>query len=181
MIKEDIICAGFGGQGIMTLGKVIANAALEKGYYVTWLSSYGAEVRGGTAHAMVRISSEQIGNPRVNNPTTAIIMNSPSLNKFEEKILPGGLIVLNSSMKNRQVQRKDLEVIEFPFTDTAIELGNVKVANMIAAGIFDAGKELFGREILLKVIEKMASGREKIIPVNIKALDKGYEAASKKE
>ncbi len=175
-MKEDIICAGFGGQGIITLGKVIANAALEAGYHLTWLSSYGAEVRGGTAHAMVRISSDKIGNPRVNEPTTAIIMNSPSLDKFEKKTVPGGLILLNSSMMNRDVERKDLEFIEFPCTDEAIALGNVRVANMIAIGIFDAVKGLFGRDIVAKVIEKMAVGREKIIPVNIKALDKGYGA-----
>ena len=178
-VKEDIVCAGFGGQGIITLGKVIANAAMEAKYHVTWLSSYGAEVRGGTAHSLVRISSERIGNPKVNIPTTAIVMNGPSLDKFEEKIEKDGLVMLNSSMKARDVLRKDIEVIEFPLTEEAISLGNVRVANMIAIGIFDSKKKLFGRDILLKVIERMAIGREKIIPINIKALDIGYEAGFK--
>lgn len=177
MISEKIICAGFGGQGIMTLGKVLANAGMARDLYVTWFPSYGAEVRGGTAHAMVRLSSEPIGSPIVSAASTAIIMNGPSLEKFENKIDEGGFLILNTSMTKRTLNRKDIVVMEAPLTDEAIALGNVRVANMIAAGIFAAKKGIFGKEVLVKVVEQMAVGREQLIPVNIRAVERGIAMA----
>lgn len=162
----------------MVLGKVLAEAGLMKDHNVTWLPSYGAEVRGGTAHAVVRICSEAIASPVVASPASAIIMNGPSLDKFEDRIAPGGLVVLNTSMAGRKVRRKDLEVVEAALTDEAIKLGNVRVANMIAAGIYAGKKGVIGREVLIKVIEKMAEGREHLIPVNVKAVDRGLELAA---
>jgi len=120
----------------MTLGKALANAGMEDGFHVTWISSYGAEVRGGTAHCMVKISSDNIANPSVRVADTAVIMNGPSLEKFEDKVRSGGLIIINKSMVDESVKRTDVEVIEVPLTDEAIKLGNVRVANMIAAGIY---------------------------------------------
>ena len=178
-IKESIICAGFGGQGIMVLGKVIANCAMESGLNVTYLPAYGAEVRGGTAHSMVRISSENIGSPYVAHTETAIVLNNPSLAKFESRIDPGGLLILNTSMVTDSPTRKDIEVVAAPLTDVAMEIGNVKVANVIAAGIFFAKKDIFDKSVIQKVIELMAKGREKLIPINMKAIEKGAEIANK--
>ena len=174
-VNESIICAGFGGQGIMTLGKVFATAGMDSGFFVTWLPSYGAEVRGGTAHAMVKMNWEPIGSPVAHVVDTAIIMNSPSLNKFEKKITPGGLLILNTSLVTHKAMRSDIDIVSAPLTDEAIKLGNVKVANMIAVGIHIAKKDLIEKKTMVHVIETMASGREELIPINIKALERGIE------
>ncbi|MGD2278825.1 MAG: 2-oxoacid:acceptor oxidoreductase family protein [Candidatus Omnitrophota bacterium] len=178
-MREDIICAGFGGQGIMVLGKVLANAGMGRDYNVTWMPSYGAEVRGGTAHCMVKISTEKIANPIVSCADTGFIMSAPSLEKFEKRIKKGGTIIVNTSMVNREVKRKDLQVVKVPFTDEAIKLGNVKVANMIAMGVYLAKKKLFDKDILSGVIEEMAMGRKELVSINIKALEKGVELGTK--
>ena len=174
-VDEAVICAGFGGQGIMVLGKVLAEAGMSEGLNVTWLPSYGAEVRGGTAHAMVRISSREIPSPVVSEASAAVIMNGPSLEKFSGKIKKGGLLILNTSMSEGAVKRAGIDVIDAPLTDEAIRLGNIRVANMIAAGVYAARKGLFGMEIMKKVIEKMAGARKDLIPVNIKAVERGME------
>ena len=106
---------------------------------------------------------------------TAIIMNSPSLNKFEKKITPGGLLILNTSLVTHKAMRSDIDIVSAPLTDEAIKLGNVKVANMIAVGIHIAKKGLIEKKTMVHVIETMASGREELIPINIKALERGIE------
>ena len=174
-VNESIVCAGFGGQGIMVLGRVLANAGMKKGFHVTWFPSYGAEVRGGTAHSVVHISEDPIASPLVSSADTGIIMNTPSLDKFEKSIAKGGLLILNTSMMDRGPERDDLEVIETPLTDEAIKLGNIRVANMIAAGIYSVRKKIVDKEVLVGVIKEMAAGREELIPVNIKALERGIE------
>jgi 2-oxoglutarate ferredoxin oxidoreductase subunit gamma len=174
-VNESIICAGFGGQGIMTLGKALAYAGMMKDLHVTWMPSYGAEVRGGTAHAMVRISSEPVGSPTVGVADTAIIMNGPSLDKFQDRIKKGGLLILNTSMATEEVAREDIDIVKAPLTDEAMKLGNVRVANMIAAGIYADRKGIFDKTTLVKVIETMGAARKEIIPVNIKAVEKGLE------
>ena len=179
-INESIICAGFGGQGMMLLGKVLVSTGMEKGLNVTWFPSYGAEVRGGTAHSMVRISAEHIPSPIVLETDTAIIMNGPSLNKFSKKVVPGGLAIINSSMASEKVKRDDITVIEAPLSDEAIKLGNVKVANMIAAGIYAAIKDIFSEEELIKVIQSMGRGNKKLIDINVEAARKGTEIGSRR-
>lgn len=174
-VRESIICAGFGGQGIMTLGKVFATCGMDLGLFVTWFPSYGAEVRGGTAHAMVQMSSEPIASPVVYVADTLVIMNGPSLNKFEKKLTPGGLLILNTSLVTHKAMRSDIDIFNAPLTDEAIKLGNVRVANMIAAGIHVAKKGILDKKTMLHVIETMASGRKEIIPINIKALERGIE------
>lgn len=163
----------------MILGKVIANAGMDKGYHVTWMPSYGAEVRGGTAHCMVRVSSEMIANPIIFLADTGFIMNELSLDKFEKSIKKNGTLILNSSMVNREVNRKDIKVVKVPFTDEAIKLGNVKVANMIAMGTYLAGKTLFDKELLSGIFEKLAMGQKKLVSINIKALERGIELGKK--
>ena len=155
-IMESIICAGFGGQGVMVLGRFLANAGMAEGHNVTWLPSYGVEVRGGTAHSSVYISSGLIASPVVANPNAALIMNGPSLYKFEDRLQKGGLLILNTSMAGRSPKRKDLDTVEYPLTDEAIKIGNIKVANMIAAGIYAGKKKLFAKDVLMSTVEQMA-------------------------
>jgi 2-oxoglutarate ferredoxin oxidoreductase subunit gamma len=178
-VEESILSAGFGGQGIMLLGKVLANAGMEAGLHVTWLPSYGAEVRGGTAYSMVRISSEPIGSPFVKEATAAFIMNEPSLEKFEKRIKPGGLLILNTSIASQRARRDDLEVVEVPLTDEAIRLGNVRVANMIAVGIFMTRRPVFDKGALECAIRKMAVGYENRIPINLQAVERGIALAGR--
>jgi len=174
-INESIISAGFGGQGVMVLGRFFATAGMDSGLEVTWLPSYGAEVRGGTAHSFVRMSSSHIANPVVLLADSAVIMNEPSLDKFEHRIKPGGLLILNSSMSSRSVRRDDIDAVEVPLTEEAISLGNVRVANIIAAGVYTGKKGIFKRALLESVIEKMLGGRKDLISINIKALERGME------
>jgi len=172
-INESIICAGFGGQGIMVLGRFLANVGMKQGLNVTWLPSYGAEVRGGTANVSVRISSDLIADPVISSTDTAIIMNGVSLGKFEDRIASGGFLILNTSISDRRPERGDIEVMEVPLTDEAIKLGNIRVANIIAAGIYAAKKKIFDKKLLVNIIEEMAGSRKEIIPANIKAIEKG--------
>lgn len=178
---EKIICAGFGGQGIMVMGKVIAEAAMASGLYVTWLPAYGAEVRGGTAYAMVCAGKKIIANPVVEKASTAILMNGPSFDKFISSVLPGGLVIVNTSLVTDIPVLKKVNFAAYPITDEAIKLGNVKVANMIAVGIYFAKKKIFSENILKEVIHIMAGERQDLLDVNLRALEKGKELAGKKE
>jgi len=174
-MKEDIICAGFGGQGIMMLGKLLAYSGMRKKYHVTWMPSYGAEVRGGTAHCMVIISDEEIGSPAVSLCDTAIIMNKPSLSRFTKKIKTKGTLILNSSLADDTVRRKDINILKIPFTDIAHSLGDVRVANIVALGVYMGKKNLFNKEIVSKGIKIAFASNKRLIDLNIKALAKGTE------
>jgi 2-oxoglutarate ferredoxin oxidoreductase subunit gamma len=176
-LKETIICAGFGGQGIMVMGKVLANAGMNEGYHVTWLPSYGAEVRGGTAHAVVRISSRQIASPGVYEAGTGIMMNSPSLEKFGNRVKKGGLLIVNTSLVNADPGRSDVDIVAARFTEEAEALGNIKVANMIAVGAYARRKGILEKDSLVAVIEEMAAERKNLISINVKALERGMELA----
>lgn len=172
-MTERIIIAGSGGQGVMLLGKVIAESAMREDKFVTWLPSYGAEVRGGTAHCMVVISEGSIGSPYVGKADSLIVMNEPSLNKFLRRLKRGGLLLLNSSL-SRPPGIKGVRVRALPFTEAALELGNIKVANMVALGAYLSRKGLIQEETALKVIEDMAPENKKaLISVNKEAFKKG--------
>jgi len=171
-MTERVIIAGSGGQGIMLLGKVLAEAASEEGRFVTWLPAYGAEVRGGTAHCMVVISDDEVGSPYVEKADTLIIMNKPSLAKFSSRLSKSGAMIINSSLAG--LKEKNGRVIKHPFTDMALGLGNIKVANMIALGCYLGLKGTVGVKSVLKAMKKMApAGREDLIKINQEALDAG--------
>lgn len=174
-MHEKIICAGFGGQGIMLMGKLLAEAGMKEGYSVTWLPSYGAEVRGGTAHSMVHISRERIASPRVLRPTTCIVMNKPSLIKFVDKVKKGGLLIVNTSMIDRIPKQKGVRIVKLPLTKLAAELGNIKVANMIAVGAFIRLKKLFSLNSALESLSRVFPLKEGIISINRKAVESGYK------
>ncbi|MDP2940807.1 MAG: 2-oxoacid:acceptor oxidoreductase family protein [Candidatus Omnitrophota bacterium] len=167
---EKIIIAGSGGQGIMLLGKVLAEAAMKENKFVTWLPAYGAEVRGGAAYCMVVISSKEIGSPYIDRSDALIIMNALSVEKFKQRIRRNGLLIINSSLA-KQKCACPAKILRFPFTDIAVSLGNVKVANMSALGCYLSEKKTVGLKSVLEVIQEMApSGRKGLIEVNKKAL-----------
>lgn len=173
-LHEELVCAGFGGQGIMFLGKLLAQAAMMEGFQVTYLPSYGAEVRGGTAHCSVVISSEEIASPVIENPTSAIVMNHPSLLRFEPVVRCGGLLVINSSLTLSPPKRRDIEVIEVPATEMADSLGSVQVANMVALGCYLQKKPLVSFSTVMDCLNDVLSGRkDDILRMNREALRKG--------
>jgi 2-oxoglutarate ferredoxin oxidoreductase subunit gamma len=172
-MTESVIIAGAGGQGIMLLGKVLAEAAMRENKYVTWLPSYGAEVRGGTAHCTVVISDKEISSPYVDKADALIVMNNPSLEKFKSRIKNKGLFLINSSL-TASLPGKDEHILQYPFTDIAIKLGNIKVANMIALGCLIAHKKTVDLKTVLKVISEIAPENKKnLIGINQGALKKG--------
>jgi len=171
-MTEKIIIAGSGGQGIMLLGKVIAEAAMLEGKFVTWLPAYGAEVRGGTAHCMVVISDEEIGSPYIDKANTLIIMNKPSLNRFSGRLKKGAVMITNSSLVRPEEKR--LKARGYPFTDLALKLGNVKVANMVALGAYLAHKKTVKISSVSAIMKKMApAGRSDLVKINQRAVDMG--------
>jgi len=176
-VHEKIICAGFGGQGIMLMGKLLSEAGMEKGYNVTWFPSYGAEVRGGTAHSMVHIDSNQIASPTISNPTSCVVMNKLSLLKFIGKVEDGGLLIANSSMIEKIEDKKSIKIVKFPLTKLASDLGNIKVANMIAVGAFIALKKIFELKDVIDCLGKILPAKKELIAINKKALELGYEIA----
>ncbi len=173
-VREEIVCAGFGGQGIMFLGKLLAQAAMTEGLHVTYLPSYGAEVRGGTAHCNVIICSEEIASPVIGSPTTAIVMNHPSLIKFEQGLRSGGLLIVNSSLALEKAKRRDIEVVEIPATEMADSLGNVQVANMVALGCYLGQKPVVALRTALDCLEDILPKRKHdLLQTNQEALRRG--------
>jgi 2-oxoglutarate ferredoxin oxidoreductase subunit gamma len=178
-MTEKIIIAGAGGQGIMVLGKVLAQAAMLEEKFVTWLPSYGAEVRGGTAHCMIVISSEEIGSPYIVKADTLIIMNSPSLERFEGRVKNRGLLIINSSLAPGG-SNNNISALKYPFTDIAIRLGNIRVANMVALGSFIAAKNIVGLKTAQKAILDIAPTEKKdLITINKTALEEGFKLYGK--
>jgi len=171
---QKIIIAGFGGQGVVLGANVIAQTAVIEEKNVTAMVSYGAEMRGGTAHCSITISDKEIASPAVENPNSAIILNQPSLDKFEDKITKDGLIVINSSMAKREVERQDLQVIKVPATDIAIELGNARVANLVLIGAFIKKTSLLDLNTILENLHKFfPKNKQDLIEINKEALKKG--------
>ncbi|MDD5691616.1 MAG: 2-oxoacid:acceptor oxidoreductase family protein [Candidatus Omnitrophica bacterium] len=174
-MTERIIIAGSGGQGVMLLGKVLAQAAMEEGKCVTWLPAYGPEVRGGTSHCMVTISDQEIGSPYINKADTLIILNNPSLKRFGTRLKDKGLLVSNSSLAKAGPDKR-IKILQFPFTDIAVELGNIKVANMVALGCYLREKEIIKIKKMLEVFRFMSpAGRNDILEVNERALQEGAQ------
>ncbi|MFA5156459.1 MAG: 2-oxoacid:acceptor oxidoreductase family protein [Candidatus Omnitrophota bacterium] len=176
---ERLIIAGSGGQGVMLLGKIVAYAAMKQGLNVTWLPSYGAEVRGGTAHCIVIISDSRIGSPYAAKADTMIIMNEPSLQKFKSRIKNNGLLIVNSSLVGSGIPGNAC-VVSQPFTDIAIKMGNVRIANMVALGCYLAQRKILNSESILKTIEEIAPADKKnLVQINKDALNMGIKLWNK--
>ncbi|CEP66178.1 Pyruvate-flavodoxin oxidoreductase, central domain [Moorella glycerini] len=177
-MTHEVVIAGFGGQGVMLIGEILAYAGMLEGKNVSWMPSYGPEMRGGTANCSVVVSDQEVGSPVVAEPTGIIAMNGPSLDKFEGSVRPGGLIVANLSLINRKVKREDVKVIEVPANDVAVELGNFRVANMVALGALLGATRCVSKASVLEALRHMLSGhRQDLIPLNEKALNRGIEIA----
>ena len=179
MVKIGI--AGRGGQGIVYLGRLIGSVALEMGLYSAVTSSYGAEVRGGTANCTVSISDEEIASPVASEPEFVVAMNQPSFIKFQNLLQSGGLILVNSSMVNISSVRGDIEVIEVPTSELAEKLGNIKVANMVMLGAFIKVSNLVSFPTMLKNLrEILGEGKSKFLKINEKALQLGFNFLKEK-
>jgi len=172
--ETSIIIGGFGGQGVVSAGTILALAAMAQDKYVTQMVSYGAEMRGGTANSTVVISNSPIASPVIERPDVAILLNQPSLDKFEERIVSGGLAVVNTSMIAREVKRNDLDVVKVDATNTANRLGNIRVANIIALGALVARTGLVKMESLEGAIEELFGQKKpQLVEINKKALAEG--------
>ena len=171
---QEIILAGFGGQGILSMGKFIAMAGLEEGKNVSWLPSYGPEMRGGTANCNVIVSEEEVGSPIVNKATTIIVMNQPSLEKFEKFLVPGGVVILDKSLVPVMPEREDVEVYAIPATEMAYEMGNATFAGIILLGKLIEVTGVVSRESFEKALYKILPQRKhSMIPDEMKALETG--------
>lgn len=178
---EKIIIAGAGGQGVMLLGKILAQAAMKENKYVTWLPSYGAEVRGGTAHCMVIISDREIGSPYIVTADTLIIMNEPSWERFKARRKDNGLALANGSLISQKFNGKTA-IFKYPFTDIAVKLGNIKIANMVALGCYLASKKIVNLKNVLQVIEEIAPADKKsLVQINQQALSAGADLVRKND
>jgi 2-oxoglutarate ferredoxin oxidoreductase subunit gamma len=177
-MERSFVFAGFGGQGVILAGKLLAQAAANCGLQVTWLPSYGPEMRGGTANCTVVLSDESIGSPVVDNPTVLVAMNLPSLDRFEKTVASGGTIVVNSSLISRPVERNDVRVLSMPANDIALSLGNAQAANMVALGAVIKATGTVPLELIKSTMARMLSHKDgaRLIALNGQALDAGYEA-----
>lgn len=176
---EEIVIAGFGGQGVMVMGQLLAHAGMEEGKFVAWIPSYGPEMRGGTANCTVIISDEEVGSPIVAHPGVAIAMNRPSLDKYEPLVKEGGLLLLNSSLAGRKVSRSDIRVLEVAANDEAAALGSSRLANSVMLGALQACTGIVGLESLVDGMREVFSARHHdMIPLNRKALERGCALAA---
>jgi len=173
----DVIIAGFGGQGVMLIGNLLAYAAMKEGKYVTYLPVYGVEMRGGTANCTVVISDREIGSPVVGKPHAAIVMNLPSFLKYEPRVLPNGLLLINTSLINPEKPlRKDIDILPIPANEIAIQNGNPKLANMVVLGAFVEKTRLVQMDSLFQSLEKVMDEKyHSLIPSNIRSIQIGAE------
>ena len=176
-MQNEVQFAGFGGQGIMLMGQILAEAAMQQGHEVVWIPSYGPEMRGGTAYCTVVISDRPIGSPIIRNPRHLVAMNRPSLEKFAPTVKPGGTIFINSSILSIDAGRDDVDVIKVPIIEIAKELGNVRTANIIALAAFVSRSQVVDFELLRKSVRTKFANKEKLIPINMKAVEEGKKAA----
>jgi 2-oxoglutarate ferredoxin oxidoreductase subunit gamma len=176
-MQNEVQFAGFGGQGIMLMGQIMAEAAMQQGHEVVWIPSYGPEMRGGTAYCTVVISDRPIGSPIIRNPKHLVAMNRPSLEKFAPTVKSGGTIFINSSIIPIDAGRDDVDVVKVPIIEIARELGNVRTANIIALAAFVSRSQVVDFELLRESVKAKFANKEKLIPINMKALEEGQKAA----
>jgi 2-oxoglutarate ferredoxin oxidoreductase subunit gamma len=176
-MTEEIIIAGFGGQGVMSMGQLLTYAGMLEGKNVSWLPSYGPEMRGGTANCNVIISDDEVGSPIVTKASAVIALNRPSLDKFEEAVVPGGLLLINSSLVDRKAERDDVEVVYVPANEIADELGNSRIANSVVLGAYLAkvGEGISPKSIIEALKKVLGPSKQDLIPLNEEALKRGAE------
>ena len=174
--ERSLIASGFGGQGLMVLGQIVAYAGMHDGRNVTWIPSYGPEMRGGTANCSVIVSEDQIGSPVVPEADYVVVMNQPSLTKFEPRVKSGGVLFYNSNLIKYEKPREDIKIYPIPVNSIANELGNDKVANIVMLGALVTTGDIVSEESALEMLdEKLGKKKPDFIPVNRCAFQKGKE------
>ena len=174
-MMDRVIIAGFGGQGVMFLGKVLAYTGMDSDLELLWIPSYGPEMRGGTANCSVVLSDEEIFSPVIDQADAAIVMNMPAYEKFESKVKPGGVLIVNSSLADVQNHRDDITVIKVPATDIANELGSTSIGNMVCLGALLPHMSLVDSEKIQKVMKKLTAKRPQLLDVNMSAIQRGMD------
>jgi 2-oxoglutarate ferredoxin oxidoreductase subunit gamma len=178
-MHQDVMIAGFGGQGVLLTGKLLAYAGMIEGKHVTWFPSYGAEIRGGTANCTVIISSDEIGSPIVQNPSAMMIFNDASFKKFEKRIKPSGHLFLNTSLVHEPPSRSDITRIEIEANDIADGLGDIRVSNMVMLGAYLKKTGVVSLESVIAALQQaLPARRQSLIPLNVSALQRGVEICS---
>ncbi|MEA1972463.1 MAG: 2-oxoacid:acceptor oxidoreductase family protein [Candidatus Cloacimonadota bacterium] len=175
-MKHEIICSGFGGQGALTIGKFLAKSAMREGKNVSWLPSYGPEMRGGTANVAAVISDEMVASPIVSYPDILVALNQPSIDKFGPNVKPGGLMVVNTDMCPNKLDRDDIDIIYAPMTSIAKEIGNPKVLNMISIGMIIGKIGLIKFETIKSDLSDFLKNKNPdLLELNLIAIKKGME------
>ena len=178
-MEEQLIIAGFGGQGVLLMGQLLAQCGMMEGREVSWMPAYGAEMRGGSANCSVVISDLPIGSPKVERADAVLAMNRVSMELFEGNVAPGGMLFINSSLIKIQSARSDVRVVSVPATTIAQELGNPRVANMAMLGAYIKATGMFSPEALVEALRvKLGPAREKLIPTNREAIMAGMERST---
>ena len=173
----EVLMAGFGGQGMLLAGKVLAQASMNAGREVSWLPSYGPEMRGGTANVIVRIATKAIGSPLIDRPHALLVMNLPSLERFASKVLPGGVIVVNESLVDKDPQREDCTVIKVPARELAKNAGAPRASNFVMLGAYAGATDVVPPAAIEQAIEEEFSGEKaKFAPPSIAAFRAGLDA-----
>lgn len=179
-MEAQFLIAGFGGQGILLIGQLMAKAAMHEGKNVSWMPSYGPEMRGGEANCAVVISDEPIGSPLVTEPPVAVIMNLPSLKKFEPAMEKGGLLLYNTSLIDAKPERTDIKVVPIPCNEIAETLGNSRVANMVMLGAIIAATNVITLDSAMEALKDVFGEKKAdLLPLNRKAMEAGMDAARK--
>jgi len=173
-MQTEIVIAGFGGQGVLFAGQLLTYAAMDAGKEVTWIPSYGPEMRGGTANCTVIISDEEIGSPNVRNPQAAIALNLPSLDKYESQVHTGGVLIVNASLVNRPVERRDIKSVAIPANEIAEQIGEARLTNMVLLGGLLANLPVLTLGEIEEAIRAHTPARHaRLLELNIRALNQG--------
>ncbi|HOX46868.1 MAG TPA: 2-oxoacid:acceptor oxidoreductase family protein [Myxococcota bacterium] len=176
MASTEVMMAGFGGQGMLLSGKLLAYAAMQEGKEVSWLPSYGPEMRGGTANVTVVISDTPVGSPYIVAPRALLVMNQPSLEKFGPRVKPGGVIVVNTSLVPIRLERPDCQVLYLPAAELAKQAGTARAANLVMLGAYVGLTGVVDTQVCVHMIEHEFEKKPKFIPANVAAYQAGYDA-----
>jgi 2-oxoglutarate ferredoxin oxidoreductase subunit gamma len=178
-MQTEVMFAGFGGQGIMLIGQMLAYAGMNEGKNVVWLPSYGPEMRGGTAYCTVVIADRAIGSPIIDRPSTIVVLNRPSLDKFDDKVRSGGLLLINTSLIDASSKRRDIRAVEVPANQIALQCGTGKAANMAMLGAYVGSTKAVTLESVKSLLRKQFEKKPQLIDVNLQVLDQGYEIGAR--
>ncbi len=175
-MESSIIVSGFGGQGALFAGQLLAYAAMDSGLHVTWIPSYGPEMRGGTAHCTVILSDDPIGTPLVERPDIALVLNGPSFEKYAAQVLPGGLLVINSSIVEQKCSRTEIDIVYIPANDIAEEMGSGKMMNMAMVGAMLASRPILDLAVLEQALrDHLPDSKAHLLENNLRVLQRGFQ------